>query len=115
VLTDKEREQVEIIQDRFDGLGDREGERQFTMYVINDMSFLLSLIGRLTEWVPVAVKRPKRCEDVLCRVVKSYDVASLQCPTVAIGSRKSSAWQCDGIGRCVVTHWMPLPDPPASS
>ena len=57
-----------------------------------------------SEWIPVSDRLPEKGEDVLVYTL-THDVLKAHC----YGDRQWFAH--DGIWR-VVTHWMPLPEPP---
>lgn len=63
------------------------------------------------EWISVNERLPNWLEDVLCRVMEverggSYTV---RYRVLHITEPKGRDWDCRDM---IVTHWMPLPEPP---
>lgn len=64
------------------------------------------------EWISVKDRLPEDSDEFLCYVsilddmgVKVYDIRILEYFSGA------KIWSCDGT-IAIVTHWMPLPEPP---
>ncbi len=64
------------------------------------------------EWISVKDRLPDTCQLVLCSVLDpdgngGYDISYRFLKRV--NSRLPPSWLCD---RGIVTHWIPLPEPP---
>lgn len=59
------------------------------------------------EWVRVEDRLPEKRQEVLCYFKYEPESPDVVCQNVYVGS---GIWQSES-GR--VTHWMPLPEPPA--
>jgi len=63
----------------------------------------------MSEWISAKDRPPEYSDDFLCFVsipnigLPVYDIRILEYFSGA------KIWDCDGM---IVTHWMPLPDPP---
>lgn len=69
----------------------------------------------MSGWISVKDKMPGDCDDVLVfasweRIGLTGDIGHGE--GVKIGWSTGDRWHIDGKCRVVVTHWMPLPEPP---
>lgn len=59
------------------------------------------------KWISVEERLPEKCEYVLCIVRYGEDAWNYE-----LGFMLNNAWVHPGRCEGVVTHWMPLPEPP---
>jgi hypothetical protein len=62
------------------------------------------------RWIPVEEERPKQFQPVLVCRVDRYGVRSVDTGYYLYGTR----WKISSYTTCGVTHWMPMPQPPAA-
>lgn len=69
------------------------------------------VIGEMVEengWISVEEKRPKPAQ-YLCVVLRPILGGAYVRELHVLGSDYNNKWNCEGL---IVTHWMPLPEPP---
>lgn len=78
--------------------------------MMGDRRHLLTEVERLrAQWVSVEERLPETDEAVL--IALPYAIIGRPCTT---GQYVNHTWYCDDFGgHADVTHWMPLPTPPA--
>ena len=88
---------------------DNERLRDMWAKAVSDGSKALSQIPR---WIPVTKRKPKVGEFVLFMYAKNNHNPTLYAKnTMAVGRYEQRMFLVDGC-QVMVTHWMPLPEPP---
>lgn len=61
------------------------------------------LRGQVPRWIPVAERLPDQCMDVLVRYRDKH---------ILMGTARCDDWIEEDFDDGIITHWMPLPEPP---
>ena len=74
----------------------------------NQAKYIESL-GVLPMWIPVTERLPDDFSENLCRVIRPIPGGKYVRETKVLWCDYDKSWSCEGL---IVTHWMPLPEPP---
>jgi len=63
----------------------------------------------MSDWISVKDRLPEICTGVLCYVIVPDKGRAATSIRILQYYKASRSWNCDGM---IVTHWMPMPEPP---
>ena len=61
------------------------------------------------RWIPVTERLPDEFSEYLCRVIRPIPGGKYVRESRILWCDYDKSWNCEGL---IVTHWMPLPEPP---
>lgn len=61
------------------------------------------------KWIPVTERLPDEFSEYLCRVIRPIPGGKYVRESRILWCDYDKSWNCEGL---IVTHWMPLPEPP---
>lgn len=71
--------------------------------------YLLANGVTFQNWIPVTERLPERMEQYLCIVLRPIPGGKYVRGMKVLWCDHDNHWSCEGL---IVTHWMPLPEPP---
>ena len=77
--------------------------------MLNMTAKRLKELDEKQRWIPVTERLPDDFSENLCRVIRPIPGGKYVRETKVLWCDYDKSWSCEGL---IVTHWMPLPEPP---